>query len=115
MSIPTSLTSSFTATSSASTTASTTASTNTSFMSTMLNGFSFGVGQSIAHNSINKIFNWGGNSNRSDNSISPNPINKSCEDLNKQFTECLDFNGNSHITCESVLKSYELCLKEKNY
>lgn len=95
------------------TTASTSGSSTTpSIMSTMLNGFSFGIGQSIAHNSVNRIFNWGGNNNNSGNSISPNPINKSCEDLNKQLTECLDFNGNSHITCESVIKAYELCLNE---
>ena len=106
--------------------ASTPASTSSSggFFSNMMDGLSWGTGQSIAHNTVSRIFNWGGgpvhsssvstypsstyNPNTTSSSTSTNT--KSCEELNKQFKECLELNGNSHLVCKNAFKAYESCL-----
>lgn len=87
------------------------------FMSNVLYGISFGAGQSIAHNTVSRIFNWGlgstHNSTLSGSSSIPNSTIISCEELNKQFKECLELNGNSYSTCKNAFEAYESCLKSQ--
>ena len=43
-------------------------------MSSMTSGFGFGVGNSLAHNTMNRIFNWGSGSSSNSQSVSSTPV-----------------------------------------
>ncbi len=79
-----------------------------SFFSSMMEGFSFGTGSAIAHNTINRIFS----------SISPLPSyistssSKSCESFHKSLQECLQNHNQDKDICKEALKEFEAC-KEK--
>ncbi len=101
--------------------ASTSASTG-GFFSNMMDGLSWGTGQSIANNTVSRLFNWGAgsvhspspstysDSNTSILTSSTPTTTKSCDELNKQFKECMELNGNSHLACENAFKAYESCV-----
>lgn len=79
-----------------------TTSTGGGFLATMMNGFSFGTGSSIANNTVNRIF-----------SSLPSPSHSSsttldCKDLFKNLEECLQTSENVSV-CQNLLKDYEAC------
>jgi hypothetical protein len=82
-------------------------------ISSIISGFGLGVGQSIAHNTVSRIFNWGfGNS-----STPPHKLIQSekCDTLNKSFHDCMNLNHNDYTTCEQTFKMYESCIKGSNF
>lgn len=78
------------------------------FLATMINGFSFGTGSSIANNTVNRIF-----------SSSPSPSHSpsssttlDCKDLFKNLEECLQTCEDVRV-CQNLLKDYEACKNNK--
>ncbi len=76
------------------------------FLSTMAEGFSFGVGSSVARNIVDRIF-------------SPSTIpatipkttsnNSYCSDLEKSWNECMSMNNQDLNICRKAYEDYEAC------
>ena len=79
------------------------------FLSTMAEGFSFGVGSSVARNIVDRIF-----SPSVPATIPKTTSNNSyCTDLEKSWSECMNMNNQDLNICKKAFEDYELC--KKNY
>ena len=75
------------------------------FLSTMAEGFSFGVGSSIARNIVDRIF-----SPSVPVSIPKRtPNNSYCTDLEKSWSECMSMNNQDLNICRKAYEDYEAC------
>lgn len=74
------------------------------FLSTMIDGFGFGTGSSVANNVVNRIFNG---------KTVTQPIcekeNKYCDELDKSFRDCMMTYNQDFTACEKVFQEYESC------
>lgn len=75
-----------------------------SMVDTMKQGFSFGVGSSIAHNMVNTIFS----SKNKDETVKPNEITNetklTTEKMYELYNKCIDKNDNN-IDCNIILEN----------
>ena len=79
--------------------------TSSGFLSTMSDGFSFGVGSSVARNLVDRTF--------SSNSNSPKvESNHMCNDLEKSWKECMSMNNQDLNICKKAYEDYEACKKK---
>ncbi len=80
------------------------------FLSTMMDGFGFGVGSSIGRNMVDRFF-----LSSSINSIpvSTQKENTNCKELNKSLQECLQMNGSDMNICKKAFDDYEACKNNK--
>ena len=87
-------------------------STGGGFLSTMMDGFGFGVGTSIGRKMVDNIFP---SSSSSINSIpvSTQKENTNCKELNKSLQECLQMNGSDMNICKKAFDDYEACKNNK--
>ncbi len=89
------------------------------FLSTMIDGFGFGVGSSIARNTIDRIFSststptTSSSSSSSTISTSTPKENTNCKELNKSLLECLQMNGSDMNICKKAFDDYEACKNNK--
>ncbi len=95
------------------------------FFSNMMDGLSWGTGQSIAHNTVSRIFNWGSspsssthpttatnaNSISSPQTVSTSKPNPTCEQLHKSFYDCMNLHSKDFVACEQAFADYESCIK----
>lgn len=95
------------------------------FLSSMVDGFSFGVGSSIARNVVDRIFSpsLGGSRESSPlpsgvspniltSSVTPLPdstVSKQCEELNKSWSECMNLHNQDINICRKAFEDYEAC------
>lgn len=77
------------------------------FLSSMADGFSFGVGSSVARNMVDRLFS----SSSSSSGITKEDV--ICKELNKSFIECMNMNNQDLNICKKAFEDYELC--KKNY
>lgn len=86
------------------------------FFSSMMDGFSFGTGSSIARNMVDRIFSPSqpGVSSIPISTISNNILpNKKCEEFEKSFKDCMNLHNkdmNMNI-CSKAFEDYESCKK----
>ncbi len=74
----------------------------------MADGFSFGVGSSIARNMVDRIFA----PSRTGSTISSSTIpTKECDELNKSFKECMNLHNQDMNICKKAFEDYEDCKK----
>ena len=87
------------------------------FMSNVAQGFSVGLGQSIAHRTISGLFNYPNNNNNThyyevydkkifDPDYIPDP---GCKILYKEFMDCIQQKTNSNQNCSSDYQNYKGC------
>ena len=84
------------------------------FLSSMADGFSFGVGSSIARNMVDRIFSpsQAGVSSIPTSSISNNTIpNKKCEEYEKSWKDCINLHNQDMNICNKAFEDYEACKK----
>ncbi len=75
------------------------------FLSTMAEGFSFGVGSSVARNVVDRIF-----SPSVPVTIPKTTSNNSyCTDLEKSWNECMSMNNQDLNICRKAYEDYEAC------
>ncbi len=84
------------------------------FLSTMIDGFGFGVGTSIGRKMVDNIFS----STSTPKTTSTIPIstqkeNTNCNELNKSLQECLQMNGSDMNICKKAFDDYEACKNNK--
>jgi hypothetical protein len=90
------------------------------FLSNMADGFSFGVGSSIARNVVDRIFSTGGSRESSlssdrvsvTSSVTPLPdstISKECKELEKSWSECMNLHNQDMNICRKAFEDYEAC------
>jgi hypothetical protein len=80
--------------------------------STVAQGFSFGIGSSIAHNGINKLFNKDSDDDKTVNVIEENTNH--CKNLLDLYIKC--YNNNSTIDddkCNDIFELYDNCNNNK--
>lgn len=80
--------------------------------STILQGFAFGTGSSLAREAVNGVF--GGNNSSQNNPSQPIPESKykgshNCDNNNKTFINCLQENNNNSTACESYFNDLQAC------
>ncbi len=73
-----------------------------SFFSSIINGFSFGTGYSLANNTIHQIFS----------STPYSSSTKSCDTLHKSMNECLQQHFQDKDICKEAIRDYENCLQK---
>jgi hypothetical protein len=101
-------------------------STNTTnsggFLSSVADGFSFGVGSSIARNMVDSIFHpiprvYSSSSSTSSNTETKEKKDevkgKTCEDLVKTFRECMTMNSTNFDVCNQAYQDYNQCMLQK--
>ncbi len=75
------------------------------FLSTMAEGFSFGVGSSVGRNVVDRIF-----SPLTPVVIPKTTLNNSyCSDLEKSWNECMSMNNQDLNICKQAYEDYEAC------
>ena len=80
--------------------------------STLLQGFAFGTGSSLAREAVNKVFDR--NDSHKDvtsktNNESKHWNNKNCETDYSSFVECLHRNNNNSIECTDYFNTLQAC------
>ena len=78
------------------------------FLSSMVDGFSFGVGSSVARNMVDRLF-----SSSSSSMLGSTKEDVICKELNKSFIKCMNMNNRDLNICKKAFEDYELC--KKNY
>lgn len=76
------------------------------FLSNMVDGFSFGVGSSVARNIVDRIFTP--SPSRVSSSVTPLP-HKQCEELEKSWNECMNLHNQDNNICRKAFEDYETC------
>ena len=112
--------------SSSSNSSSSTTSSNTTnsggFLSSVADGFSFGVGSSIARNMVDSIFHpiprvYSSSSSTSSNIETKEKKDelkgKTCEDFVKTFRECMTMNSTNFDVCNQAYQDYNQCMLQK--
>ncbi len=81
------------------------------FLSTMAEGFSFGVGSSVARNIVDRIFSPSTTVNSSGSMIHSSKVgsNHICSDLEKSWSECMSMNNQDLNICKKAYEDYEAC------
>lgn len=79
------------------------------FLSTMAEGFSFGVGSSVARNIVDRIFSPSSTSSGSMIHSSKLGSNHICTDLEKSWSECMSMNNQDLNICRKAYEDYEAC------
>ncbi len=81
------------------------------FLSTMAEGFSFGVGSSVARNVVDRIFSPSTTVNSSGSIIHSTKVgsNHICTDLEKSWKECMSMNNQDLNICKQAFQDYEAC------
>ncbi len=76
------------------------------FLSAMVEGFSFGVGSSVARNIVDRIF-----SPSTIPAVIPKTTsnNSYCSDLEKSWNECMSMNNQDLNICRKAYEDYEAC------
>ncbi len=77
------------------------------FLSNMADGFSFGVGSSVARNIVDRIFSTSSSTIITSNK--PNIIYKQCEELEKSWSECMNLHNQDVNICKKAFEDYEVC------
>ncbi len=81
------------------------------FLSNMVDGFSFGVGSSVARNIVDRIF-------QPRPPTAPAPVithisnpktDKMCEELEKSWNECMNLHNQDNNICRKAFEDYEAC------
>jgi hypothetical protein len=87
------------------------ASSSGGFLSTMAEGFSFGVGSSVARNVVDRIFSPSTTVNSSGSMIHSSKVgsNHICTDLEKSWKECMSMNNQDLNICKQAFEDYEAC------
>ncbi len=92
------------------------------FLSAVADGFSFGVGSSIARNMVDSIFHpiprvYSSSSSTSSNTETKEKKDelkgKTCEDLVKTFRECMTMNSTNFDVCNQAYQDYNQCMLQK--
>lgn len=78
--------------------------------STIIQGFTFGTGSSLAREAVNKVFE----KNNSQDNVSLPIINEpkcslNCENEYKSFIKCLQKNNNNSINCDTYFQDLQAC------
>jgi len=94
------------------------------FLSSVADGFSFGIGSSIARNMVDSIFHpiprvYSSSSSSSTSSNTETKEKKdelkgkTCEDLVKTFRECMTMNSTNFDVCNQAYQDYNQCMLQK--
>ena len=78
-----------------------------SISNTIKEGFAFGIGSSIAHNTISRLFNTSSDTNK--NTQDTMCISKThCNIKLQEYDQCLSQNQNN---CKELISEYEKCMR----
>ena len=73
--------------------------------STIIQGFAFGTGSSLAHEAVNKVFE----KNVPVQTISEPKCSINCENEYKSFITCLQQNNNNPTSCNTYFDALQAC------
>ncbi len=85
------------------------ASSSGGFLSTMAEGFSFGVGSSVARNIVDRIFSPSVPATIPATIPKTTSSNSYCTDLEKSWNECMNMNNQDLNICRKAYEDYEAC------
>ena len=76
---------------------------------TMMDGFGFGVGASVARNVVDHVASSLSNSGGATTTTTTTTTTRTCEDVWENYSKCIQ---SSSTECDTILKDLHVCIKK---